>query len=294
MINAARILSAVGLSLLLHTTPAQPLTLLDDTGRELQLNQAAQRIVSLSPAITENLFAIGLGERIVGTSSYSNYPADAQKIPVISDYQNLQLETIAKLKPDVVIAWQGGQSPAQLAALEQLHIPIYYQKINTLAEIPLALMRLSRLGGNEAFAAPIIAQTYAQIPLLANAPAPQLRAFYQVWGQPLMTLNGESWVSDALLRCGALNIFADLPITAPTVGMEDVLQRAPELIITASDTGTDDGSLNLWREWAQLPAVTQSGLLFTHADSMNRATVRTLSASQKLCQNIAQVRTLTH
>ncbi len=279
------------LTLGLVSAQAQSITVWDDAGRELTFEQPAQRIVSLAPAITENLFTVGVGNRIVGTSSFSNYPQAALSIPVVSDYQSIQLETIAKLKPDVVIAWQGGQSAAQLAALEQLHIPIYYQKINTLSDIPLSLMRLARLTATEASAAASITASYAQIRLLQDAPQPILTAFYQVWGQPLMTLNGESWISDALARCGARNIFAALPISAPTVGIENVLRLKPELIISASDTGQSDHSLDMWLPWQDLPAIKHHALLYTHADSMNRASVRTLAASEQLCQDIARVRT---
>ena len=208
----------------------------------------------------------------------------------MSDYQNIQLETIAKLKPDVVIAWKGGQSAAQLAALEQLHIPIYYQKINTLSDIPLSLMRLARLTGTEANAAQTIVASYARIRLLQDAPQPMLSAFYQVWGQPLMTINSESWVSDALARCGARNLFAQLPVSAPTVGIENVLNLKPELIISASDTGQSDHSLDMWLQWHELPAVKRQAMLYTHADSMNRASIRTLISSEQLCQDIARVR----
>jgi len=269
---------------------AQAISLTDDTGQTLQFAQPVQRIVSLSPAITENLFAIGLGERIVGVSSYSNYPAQAKQIPIVSDHQSIDLEAILKLKPDVVVAWHGGQSPAQLRILQQLNIPIFYQEINTLADIPTSLMRLSQMAGNQSIAAPIIANAYARIPLIAQAPKPILPAFYQVWNQPLMTLNRDSWVSDALTRCGAQNIFADLPISAPTVNIEDVLKRNPALIITATAHAQPDPTLDMWRNWHDVSALKHQGLLFVDADLINRATLRTLIESEHLCTQIAQVR----
>lgn len=287
------LIAGLALCVALHShgqTSTAPLIVNDDTGQELRFEHTPQRIISLSPAITENLFAIGAGNRVVGVSSYSDYPEEAKTRPIISDYQNLDLEAIVKLKPDVVIAWHGGQSPAQLDALKQLNIPIFYQKINTLADIPLALMRLSNMLGNQREAAPLIAHSYTQIPLLAQAPQPTLKAFYQVWTRPLMTVNGDSWISDALARCGAHNLFANLPISAPTVNLEDVLARQPELILSATATGQSDNSLESWREWPQLPAIAHQGLIYTVADELNRATPRTLAASQRLCTRIAQVR----
>ena len=274
-----------------HAQPQpQAITVSDDTGQILEFTQPVQRIVALSPAITENLFAIGLGERIVGVSSYSDYPAQTKQIPIVSDHQSIDLEAILKLKPDVVVAWYGGQSSAQLAVLKQLNIPIFFQKINTLTDIPISLMRLSHMAGNQSTAAPIIAKSYAHIPLLTQAPTPILDAFYQVWSQPLMTLNHQSWVSDALARCGARNIFGDLPISAPTVNIEDVLKRNPTLIITATAHAQPDHSLDMWHSWHEMPALKYQGLLFVDADLINRATLRTLNESEHLCAQIAQVR----
>lgn len=105
-----------------------------------------------------------------------------------------------------------------------------------------------------------------------------------------MTLNHESWVSDALARCGARNIFGDLPISAPTVNVEDVLKRNPALIITATNQAQPDHSLDEWYSWHDVSALKYQGLLFVDADLMNRATLRTLSESERLCTQVAQVR----
>ena len=106
-----------------------------------------------------------------------------------------------------------------------------------------------------------------------------------------MTLNQDSWVSDALARCGAQNIFADLPISAPTVNVENVIKRNPALIITASNHAQLDHTLDMWRNWRELSALKHQGLLFVDADLINRATLRTLIESERLCTQIAHVRT---
>jgi iron complex transport system substrate-binding protein len=276
---------------LVITLPSHALTVHDDLGNSITLDTPAQRIVSLAPSITENLFAIGAGTRVIGTSSSSDYPEAAKTIPIIADYQSINLEAVAALRPDIIIAWQGGNSSAQLAALAQLHIPVYFQKIRTLPEIPLSLMRLAQLTGLEKDAAPTIVNAYSKITLLHDAPQPNLSTFYQVWHSPLMTLNRDSWINDALSRCGATNLFADLPLTAPTVNLETVLQKNPALIITASPNGIVNQDLDMWHKWTNLNAIAGHGLLFTDADAMSRATLRTLDAAQKMCADIATVRT---
>lgn len=269
---------------------AWALTVYDDVGHPVTLNGSAQRIVSLAPSITENLFAIGAGERVVGTSSATDYPQAAQSIEVVSDFQNINLERVAALKPDVIVAWFGGNSPAQLAALSQLNIPIYMHRVRTLPEIPLALMRLAQLTELESAAAPTILAAYAKINLLHNAPLPTLKAFHQVWHTPLMTLNQSNWLSDALQRCGAVNIFADASIAAPVVNIEHVLQKNPDVILTTTQNALPNNDLDMWRPWQDVSAVKHQGLLFLDADGMSRATLRTLDTAQTMCHQIAAVR----
>lgn len=278
------------LALSLTLSTAQALTINDDTGHNLTLAAPAKRLVSLSPAITENLFAIGAGSLIVGTSSFSNYPAAASQIAITSDYQSVDIERIASLHPDVIIAWQGGTSPAQIAAIERLGIPIFYHSTQTLADIPTALMRLAQLTATETAAAPIIMQLYRDIGLLSEAPKPQLDTFFQLWAHPLMTFGSSSWVSDALARCGARNIFSDITLPAPTVNIEDVLNRSPQIIATTSKNGTPDTSLDAWFNWTNLPAVRHHAYVFTDTDAMSRNTPRTLIATTKMCADIAAFR----
>ncbi|WP_162845127.1 cobalamin-binding protein [Hydromonas duriensis] len=283
-------LLCVIISVWLISQTAHALTIRDDTGRTLTLNGPAQRIVSLAPSITENLFAIGVGARIVGTSASSDFPHAAQSIPLIGDYQSLDLERIAALKPDVIVAWQGGNSTAQIAALERLNIPVYFHRVDTLPDIPLALMRLAQLTGTELATAPIILKAYQQIDLLKDAPQPILPTFYQVWSSPLMTLGRNSWVTDALARCGARNIFADLPLAAPTVNIEDVLKAQPAIFATATPNGIANNSLDAWKKWTDAPANRIQGFIFIDDNAMNRATLRTLSATRTLCAKIADIR----
>lgn len=283
----------LGLSILLGL-PTYATTYYDDVGNDINLNTPAQRIVSLSPAITENLFSIGAGNRVVGVSANSDFPSEALKLPIISDYQSINLEALARLKPDVVIAWQGGNSPAQIEALKQLGIPIYIQKIETLAEIPTSLMRMAHLTGTEAASSDVILNAYQRIPLLTQAPTPHLNGFYQVWHAPLMTINHSSWINDAMNRCGIDNPYQDLPLITPTVAIEDVLQHNPSIIVSASPHAQDDGSLNHWKRWPQLAAVKSSGLIYTDADAINRPTLRTLVALESLCDAAASVRMALH
>src|SRR6185369_6465651 len=110
---------------LLPAFPAVALTVLDDTGHNLQLAAPARRIVSLAPHITELLYAAGAGDRLVGTVEYSNYPEAAQRLARVGGYSAVDLEAVAALKPDLVIAWASGNRDTHLARLAALGIPVF-------------------------------------------------------------------------------------------------------------------------------------------------------------------------
>ena len=119
----------------------------DDLGRSVTLAQPAKRIISLAPHLTEDLFAIGAGGQLVGVVSYSDYPKAALKIPLVGGYTGVDLEKIRALRPDLIVAWQSGNPPAQLQKIAALGIPMFYDNSQTLKDVPTVLERLGVLTG---------------------------------------------------------------------------------------------------------------------------------------------------
>jgi len=267
------------------------LSLRDDTGQLLHLKQVPQRIVSLAPNATELLFAAGAGARIVGASEYSDYPEAARRIPRVGGAL-LDLETIAALRPDVIVAWADGNAPAQLQRLKQLGIPVYLSLQKRLDDIPATLERLGQLAGTSTVAQVAAAQFRADLARLRNtySARKKLRVFYQVWDEPLLTINGTHIISDALTTCGGENIFAKLPALTPSVSIENVLQADPDAIVTSSQDAQPPARLDAWRRWPRLSAVRNHHLFFVHADWIDRATPRILLGVAELCEFLDQVR----
>ncbi len=267
------------------------LSLRDDTGQLLHLKQTPQRIVSLAPNATELLFAAGAGARIVGASDYSDYPEAARRIPRVGGAL-LDLETIAALHPDVIVAWADGNAPAQLQRLKQLGIPVYLSLQKRLDDIPATLQRLGQLAGTGDVAQAAAAQFRADLARLRNTYSARktVRVFYQVWDEPLLTINGTHIISDALTTCGGENIFAKLPALTPTVSIENVLQADPDAIVTSSQDAQPPARLDAWRRWPRLSAVRNHHLFFVHADWIDRATPRILKGVAELCGLLDQAR----
>ncbi|HHJ18699.1 MAG TPA: cobalamin-binding protein, partial [Gammaproteobacteria bacterium] len=122
----------------------------DDAYRLSCLVKSTKRIVSLAPHATEVLFAIGAGEKIVGAVNYSDYPPAAKAIPRVGGYNNIDVERIVALRPDLVVAWSSGNNPAQVEALERLGIPVFRNEPRRVLDVAATARRLGRLAGTVA------------------------------------------------------------------------------------------------------------------------------------------------
>lgn len=260
----------------------------DDTGREVRLKAPAQRIVALAPHIAESLFAAGAGSKLVGTVDYSDYPPEAKKVPRVGGYSRLDLEAIAALQPDIVLAWESGNNMPQVDKLRALGLTVHVSQPNKMENVADQLERLGRLAGTEASANAAAERFRKRLAGLraANANKPKVRVFYQIWKAPLTTVGGPQIISDAITLCGGENVFGHLPKMAPTVTVEAVLEADPEAIVA---TGMGDAKpewLHDWDKWTRLTAVKRNNLFHINPDIMQRHTPRILDGAEKLCAHL--------
>jgi len=265
-------------------------TVQDDLGNTVTLAQPARRIVSLAPHVTELLYAAGAGERLVGTSNVSDYPREAAQLPSVGSFAALDLERILALKPDLIVAWHSGNKPAQLARLRQFGIPVFESQPADFGMIATSLEQLAHLAGSDASGQAAAAAFRARWHSLQDQyrGRPEVSVFYQIWSQPLMTLNGRHMVSSVLRLCGGRNVFAELLQLAPTVSVEAVLAADPQVILTPGDA--KDQPLERWRQFPRLRAVRDGQLYSVNADWLNRAGPRILDAAAEVCGRLDQAR----
>lgn len=264
----------------------------DDAGEQVTLKKPAQRVISLAPHVTESLFAAGGGSRIVGTVSHSDYPPEASKIPRIGDNRQIDMERLLALKPDLIVIWQHKASSRQMDQLRSLGIPVYYSEPRTLDAVPETILRLGELLGTQAQAASSAAELRQRLDHLRQryARQPVVRVFYQVWNQPLYTLNGEHIVSDAIRLCGGENVFARLTVPAPQVNLEAVFKEDPEAIVAGDNPEQAQRSIEPWRQYTTLQAVKRGNLFTVEADLLNRAGPRIIDGAAALCEKLQQAR----
>ncbi|MCK4951847.1 MAG: cobalamin-binding protein [Gammaproteobacteria bacterium] len=264
----------------------------DDLGNRVQLPKKAERIISLAPHLTEILFEIGAGTRIVGVTEFSNYPDEAKSIRQIGRHDALDLEAIVSLKPDIVFAWATGGTYAYLEKITGMGIPVYISEPRKITDIATTIDRLGVLTGVEPKARLISKHFLSDLENLArkNKGKRKLKVFYQVWNSPLVTVNGEHIISAVLELCGGENIFDELQVLAPHISLESVLLKNPDVIIASGQNGERPEWLKDWQKWSDLNAVKDNNIFHIHPDLMHRDTPRLLQGAEQVCRFLDKAR----
>ena len=271
---------------------AEPVSVEDFAGRTVTLAAPARRVVALAPHIVENVFSAGAGDRLVGVVSYSNYPGAARTIPRVGSYNAFSLETIASLEPDLIVMWGSGNGMQSLARLELLGIPVFVSEPRQLEDIPRAIRDLGTLAGTRQVSETrALAMEQALASLRAKySQRATLKVFYEIWNEPLQTINGEHLISQLMALCGGRNIFADVATLAPRISIEAVLARTPDAIVASGMGESRPDWLDQWRQYPSLPAVRNNALFFVPPDHLQRPTARVLLGAQALCEQLDSAR----
>jgi len=280
------------LALVSDTASASRIEVADDAGNQVQLNESARRIVSLAPHITEILFAAGAGARLVGTVDYSDYPEQAGRLPRVGSYNSLDIESIVALRPDLVVAWQSGNSSLQLARLQALGLTIYFSEPRAIEDVVRDMERLGKLAGTTATAEPAAAAFRRRLAQLRRrySGRPAVSVFYEIWNQPLMTVNGGHLISHVIRLCGGRNVFADLAPLAPVVDVESVIRADPQAIVASGMGEQSPEWLDAWRRYPSLSAVRSDNLFSIPPDLIQRSGPRVLDGAERLCRALEQAR----
>jgi len=277
---------------LLFVQSADCIEVVDDIGRALQLENPAQRIVSLAPHITENIFAAGAGDLIIGVVSYSDFPLPAKSIPLVGTYNNFNIEAIVAAQPDLVIAWKEGNQRQQVEKLIALGINVYINDSTTLEDIAQNIRHFGILAGTNETAqkASEIFLARLQSLRIKYSNLKKVRVFYQTWNTPLITVNKTQSIGQIIQLCSGDNIFGQLAARSPQVNVEAVLASNPETIIASGMNESRPDWLDDWKKWSFLNAVDKDYLFFVPPDLIQRYSPRILDGAEMICEYLQQVR----
>jgi iron complex transport system substrate-binding protein len=268
--------------------PAQGYGFTDARGKTVVLQAKARRIVSLSPAATEILYAAGAGKAMVGATSYCYYPAAANDLAKVGGYsaRTISIEAIVALRPDLVIGEASMHS--QLAGqIEGSGIAFAGVSLTNFEDIYTAMADFARAGGDEQASATAVASMKTRVEAVRSrvAAIPESKrptVFWEVWNEPLMTAGPATFISLVLTAAGARNVFADVKEDWPVISFEAIVARNPDWIMASETHGVAVAPENLAKRpgWAGLSAVRNRRIGLFDGDIVSRPGPRFVEAME--------------
>lgn len=268
---------------------ARALQLRDDRGVTITLARPAERIVTLSPHLAEIAFAAGAGAKIVGVSTFTRHPAEAARVPVVASYGRVDIERLIALRPQLVLAWQSGNSPLQIGRLERLGMPVFVTETRSLADIARIIRLVGALAGSADTADARARRFESEVDELRERHAGErsIAVFLEVWHAPMLTVNGEHLASDALRLCGGRNVFAAAKSLTPLASREQLLAAGPEAILTA---GRGADAPQAWRGFEALAAVRRHRIYAIDPDLLYGQGPSFLEGVRAVCERLERAR----
>lgn len=257
----------------------------DEIGRQVVLTPNPQRIISLAPNITETLFALGLGERVVGVTTYCDFPAEAKVKEKIGDTLKPNLERIIALKPDLVLISTASQLEKITRQLDQLSIPVFITNPKTVAEVIASIKKLGEITGTTARAEEITSamQTKITAPLQQKENQPPPKVLYILQLSPLITAGKNTFINDLIKIAGGQSISGEETADYPQFSRETAIARAPDVIIVPESHGSELVSVAaIEHDFAITPAVKNHRVVGVNPDLIDRPGPRIVDGLEAL------------
>lgn len=256
-----------------------PMSITDGLGREVWLEKAPQRLISLAPSITENLYALGLGDKVVGVSAYSDFPPAAQAKPVVGDAFQLNYEEILILEPDLIIG-DAQLVKNYMTKLEELGLPVFAINPINLQEVMDSLLLLGRATGTMEEAQRVVGEMQEKIQSVQVAvedlPAQDSPlVFVEVWDEPLMTCGPGSFIQELIELAGGQNLAADADGAWVEYSSELVVERDPDIILLTMPYKEE---LMARSAWQGIKAIREDQVVEVDSDPFVRTTPRLADA----------------
>ena len=233
--NLRLIIPAVACFLLLGAAPALLLgrEVVDQTGRSVSIPDRLSRLISLAPSITETLFALGLGNQLVGDTDYCDFPLEARQKPHVGSILNPNLERIVALHPDLVLGSPGANRRETADQLARLGVPVYGVKAQSVEETLHSIEALGRVLGREKEAEVLVEGLRRRMAAVEQRAAARRhpKVLFVVWYRPLTTAGRNTFIDDVIRRAGGVPINDGLPGEWPRMSLEEALHRDPDVIL---------------------------------------------------------------
>ena len=276
-------------SLVWYAGPIRAMILTDEAGRRVVIPDRSERIVSLAPSITEIVFALGAGNRLVGITQFSNYPPEAKRIAKVGSYVHLNIEKILALRPDLVIGIKDGNPRAVVERLSELGVPAFIINPKSLDEILVTIRNIGKVIGADECATSLsnqMARRMSEVDRKVQG-APKPRVFFQIGIEPIVSAGRGTFIDALIQRAGGLNVFGGKS-AYPHVNIEHVLISRPEIIFISSMArqGGFEKVRQFWQEWPDIPAVKKDNIYIIDSDILDRPSPRIIEGLETLARLI--------
>jgi iron complex transport system substrate-binding protein len=261
----------------------------DGIGRQIAVKTKPQRIISLAPNVTEILFALGLGDRVIGVTTYCDFPDQAKTKEKIGDTLHPNLERIIALKLELVVVTTSSQLENLARKLDGLQIPVYVANPRTIRDVIISIRELGKVTGATAEAdklADEMGERIVQVELrVKNLPTPSV--FYVLQTGPLITAGRNTFINDLITLAGWQSISSEETADYPQFSRETVIARAPEIIVVPAGHGTDLVRVeDLRRDFPTTPAVRNNRIVRVNPGWVDRPGPRIVDGLELLARGL--------
>lgn len=264
--------------------PSREIT--DDLGRRVSIPAKVDRVISLAPNLTEIVFAVGAGDRLVGRTSYCDYPQEAKAIPEVSDTLHPNLERIIALKPQVVLVSTASQLEVFTQQLKGQNIAAFVTDPHDLEGVFRSIEQIGEIVGEKDKANVLVQKLRERTKTveLAVKDKQPVKVFYQASGEPLYTAGHDSYVTDLIRRAGGTSVTANVPGAWPKFSNESALAARPEAIILPSGGSMGAANANVAEALRRSPAVLQGRVYKVNDDHLSRPGPRLVDGLEEMAR----------
>lgn len=268
-----------------QTTSQTGREITDDLGRKVKVAEKIERVVSLAPNLTENVFAVGAGDKLVGVTSYCDYPAEAQKIQKIGDTINPNLEAIVASRPQLVLVTTASQIESFTRRMEERGVPVFVTNPRSLDDVLRNLRQLGDLLGTGEQAAKVVSELQNRISGVENRIKNEkpVRVFVQISPEPF-TVGRDSFVTNLITRAGGESVTKDVPEAYPRISKETALASEPEAIILSAGGAMGEGNAEPAEIFKESPAVKNGRIYKINGDLLARPGARLITGLEQMAR----------
>lgn len=249
-----------------------------------------RRIVSLGPAVTETLFAVGAGPQLVGRTDFCNYPPEVTKVASIGgfDGKTFSLESVIALKPDLVCLYTVMHDHL-LEPLKKLGIAVYVSDVSSVSDLISEINNIGRITGHDAESASVTKRiTDAVSAFTKSVSKTGNKVYWEVWNSPFMTVGKTSFINDVISKAGGMNIFTDMQEGYPVISEESIIARNPDVIIIPSEMGYTSADIYKRQGWSSVSAVRNRKVFDIDSDIASRSGPRIYIAIEQIASFLAE------